>query len=380
MKNLSNEFIVTNFAYGTGPYLRTTELAIAFNEELEKRGHDRFRIIVPLVYGNKQKRIMSEEFSAHTAKYPREIVFDEKLGGLLKKIFYDGNSPYEYYLDKWLKTVKPISFEIKKYLTDKYGDSIKAELNRSPRVSYNIAPSYFTSFGYIGEILEETRKIGGLGISPRVLDLSIEKINSIEKKQKLHCLAFPGTFSYSGDRKPRYLTEKEVPPLVTPPPLNLEDKKIDKGIFVTVSGIPGLEKMYSVASKLNSKIYSNNPHAIPGSIKVSPKIIASKKIILHFARAGWNSVWLSLMSGTPLVLPEFDPSDDPEIYFNSLAIKKLGIGVVYNGQTTESLLEECEGKKNKILAVKKKIFDRWSIFDGTKYCARLFVSDLLNNR
>jgi len=376
MKNSINKFIVTNFAYGTGPYLRTTELALAFNDELERLGYERLRIIVPLVYGEKQRTIMSEEFIGQTVKYPDEIILDKGLGKILKKVFYDGRS-YVEYLNRWAETVSNVSDEANQYLKAKYGDSIKVELNRSPRISYNVAPSYFTSFGYVGEILERVKGVDGLKISEKILDSAIKKINSVEKNQKIHCLAFPGTFSCVGDRRSRYSTEIEVPPLVTP--ILSTGEKIKKGIFVTVSGIPGLEKLYSIVPKLGIRTYSNNPDTVPSSIKASPRVIAGGNILLHFTRAGWNSVWLSLFSETPLVLSDFDPSDDWEIYFNNISIRNLGIGVVYHGQTAEELLKECLNIKVKSLAVKKEIIKRWGTFDGTIYCAKIFADDYLKN-
>ena len=356
--------------------MRTTELAFAFNDELEKRGCKRLKIIVPLVYGDKQKTIMAEEFSAYMAEHSAEIILDVGLGKILKKVFYEGKS-FSDYLNTWVKKAGIVSTEANKYLRAKYGKNIKVELNRSPRISYDVASSYFTSFGYIGEILEKTANIGSLKIPAAILDPAVKQADLIEKKQKIHCLAFPGTFSYLNNRKKRYRTELEVPPLITP--LLPKSRKEGKGIFVTVSGIPGLEKLYSAASKLGLRVYSNDPDVIPGSIKTSPKVIVGGDILLHFARAGWNSVWLSLFSETPLIIPDFDPSDDPEIYFNNISIQKLGMGIVYRGQTVEELLGAYKKVKNKNLAIKKGIINRWGTFDGTKYCAKIFVNDYLKN-
>ena len=140
------KLIVTNFAYGTGPYLRTTELAIAFNEELEKRGHERLGVVIPWVYGEKQRRIMLDEFSGHFAALPEELLLDTELGAALKEVFYGDNS-YEDALSRWIADHDSISERIRKHLSgsievetlggDKRtvdGRDIVLELNRSPRV------------------------------------------------------------------------------------------------------------------------------------------------------------------------------------------------------------------------------------------------------
>ena len=55
-------YILANFAYGTGPYLRTTELAMAVSTQLQARGLGRLGVIVPWVYAERQRAIMAEEF------------------------------------------------------------------------------------------------------------------------------------------------------------------------------------------------------------------------------------------------------------------------------------------------------------------------------
>ena len=352
----NSKFIVTNFAYGNGPYLRTTELALAFNRELEKSGHSRMKIIVPLVYGDKQKRIMQEEFGDRP-----EIIFDEKLGDILRSVFYAGGN-FQDYLKKWAQLVKEASAKAHEYLAKTYGKDIVVELSRSPRLRYNIAPAYFTSFAYLSEIYERSR----LKDAAKVADW-------VERDYKIHCLSYPGTFAFLKDRQARYKTEVETPPIMKLPKENNE--KIDSGIFITVSGISGLENLYVEAGWLGMKIYTNDSKAIPGGIKALPDLVANSNIKLHFARSGWGSVYLSLFSGTPMIVPEYDPSDDPEIKFNNQTIEKLGIGIIYRGQSLEQLLKESELVKENMRKVQEDILKRWGTLDGNQYCAKIFAKD-----
>lgn len=382
---MSNKFVVTNFAYGTGPYLRTTELALAFNDELVKRGKERLGILVPWVYGEKQKRIMLEEFS----KYADEIFLDEKLGTLLKSIFY-GDNTYEEALAKWSENVKEISGKARKHLSGKIevvslsgkpktvaGENILLEINRSPRIRYDVAPTYFTTFGYIAEILEGVKKIPTDKISVKrdLLDRSIEAANWVESNQKIYAVAYPATFSWNEEYKPRYASE-----ILTPPISRLyapNEEKFEPGIYVTITGIPGLERLYSDAKRLGINLYSSDEKSVPGSEKKLPHVIPNKNTVLQFARSGWGSVWLSMISGTPLVVPDFDPKDDPEIYFNNLAIEKMGIGHVYRGEPLEEILEKIPELKKSSKAICDKILAKWGTLDGNKYCAELFTKDFL---
>ena len=381
-------YLVTNFAYGTGPYLRTTDLAIAFNNEFLKRTGERFGIIVPLVYGEKQRRIMLEEFASHESRYPGEIVLDQTLGTLLESVFY-GEVSYEASLQGWIENADKIGHEVKKHLSSSFigetlmgekreieGSRIELELNRAPRIKYNIAPSYFTSFAHIGDILGEVmhEPVDRIALDRELCRKGRDIAGKIESGHEMYCLSYPGTFTYEESYKPR---EQEiiVPPIG--PLTRINNDPLDQGIFVTVTGIPGLERLYEEAKALGIRLYSNDPEAVPGSIKASPHVIPNKNILFQFARSGWSSVWLSMIAGTPLVVPDFDPYDDPEIYFNNKAVESLAIGIVYRGQPLKVLLEKAAQIKENQKALCRKIIKRWGTLDGTSYCAELFAKDFI---
>ena len=381
------QFIVTNFAYGTGPYLRTTDLAIAFNDELEKAGRERMGIIVPWVYGAKQKRVMLEEFGEHEKKYPGEILLDLKLGEMLRSIFY-ADCTYEEALAAWVKNYREVSMEAYHHLSFEFevetlsgekrkvdGTKIRVELSRSPRVRYHVAPAYVSTFANIADILEQAQLIPEIAVDRELLKKGVAAAEWVEKNPKMRCIAWPATFSPIKHIKPRYKDEILVPPIAPPPQPN--DEKIEKGIFVTITGIPGLERLYQDAKRLGLKIYSNDTDAVLGSVHALPHIIPNKNIVLQFARAGWSSIWISMISGTPLVVPDFDSHDDPEIYFNNRSVENLGLGIIYHGQPLEEILTQSEEIKKSSAAVRQQILDRWGTLDGNRFCAKMFVEDFL---
>ena len=385
-------YLVLNFAYGTGPYLRTTDLAVAFNGELEKRGQSRLGIIVPWVYGDRQKKVMLEEFAGHEQKYSGEILLDATLGAILKSVFY-GDSSYENSLAKWTNSVRAVSAEAKEHLSGMLnletlsggkeqvnGKDIVIELNRSPRIRYDIAPSYFTSFGYIGEILEATVKEpkDKIAVKTELLKAGVKTANWVEQNHRLHCISYPSTFSFSDGYQGRYQDEILVPPIGPVPVPNNE--LIEKGIFVTITGIPGLERLYDEARTLGVKLYSNDTKAVSGSVRALPHIIPNKNILFQFARSGWSSVWLSMLVGTPLVVPDFDPKDDPEIYFNNRAVETLGIGLVYRGEPLAELLQRAEKVSEAQARVRTDILTKWGTLEGTARCARIFADDFISKK
>ncbi|OHA42099.1 MAG: hypothetical protein A3H68_03280 [Candidatus Taylorbacteria bacterium RIFCSPLOWO2_02_FULL_46_40] len=388
------KFIVLNFAYGTGPYLRCLDLALAFNQELQVRGRERLGIIVPWVYGEKQKSIICQEFFAHDKRYPGEILFDRRLGSILKSVFYSG-SKYEKVLEKWASNVRVISAKANRHLSGVLdletiigekvrikGENIVVELSRSPRIRYEVAPAYFTSFGYLGEILERSRNVrkGLIDVKPSLLKEGSKAADWVEGSYRLHCLSYPATFtslnlSLGDDSKRYYKDEIIVPPIGPTPKLN--EKIIAPGIFVTISGVSGLKRLYKEAKKLGVAIYSNDVKSALGSIRSLPDLISNNNIIFQFARAGWSSVWLSMIVGTPLVVPSFDPKDDPEIYWNNKAVEELGIGIVYRGQCFDKLMGQVVGIRRKQVAIKERILKKWGTLNGLVVCAKIFVDDFL---
>lgn len=385
-------FGVTNFAYGTGPYLRTTELAIAFNDSLVARGKKRIPFIIPLVYGEKQKRIMREEFGAHVKKYPDEILLDGRLGAILKTVFY-GDATYEDALKKWTAHMEDVSRDARKYLGGACevetlggvkkkvnGREIVVELNRSPRIHLDVAPAYSTSFGYISQILKESMEAGrgAVNVDAVLLTKGAAVARVIEESQKMHAMAYPATFSWRKDYSPLYAMEVLVSP-ITSLPHGDAGGIAEEGIYVTITGIPGLERLYEEARKIGLTLYSNDTNSVQGSSKALPHVVQNEKIIFQFARSGWGSVWLSLFTGTPVIVPEHDPADDPEIFFNNRAVEALGIGMVYRGEPLPEILEKCDGMRANCAHAKENIVARFGTIDGNAECAKMFANDFLKN-
>ena len=225
------------------------------------------------------------------------------------------------------------------------------------------------------DLFKESLKIKEFDMEAGVLERAIETARWLEKNHEIYCLSYPGTFSYSDAESKRYPNEIRVPPLTFTPALN--NDLIEPGFFATVTGIPGLERLYENARRLGLKCYSNEPKAVPYSIFALPRIISNKNILFQFARSGWGSVWSSMLSGTPLVTPPFDKSDDFEIYFNNLTIELLGIGLVDRGESIEELGERFRKIRESSLKKREGILKRWQTLDGQSLAAAVFAEDFI---
>lgn len=386
------KYILLNFAYGFGPFLRTCELAVAVNEALEKKGKDRCGIIVPLVYGERQIQIMREEFSQIIQKSPHEILLDSTLGSLLSSIYY-GTHPYVVSLQRYLESQHTIEHQIQSYLKSGLTvrtfanemrtvrrDDICGEINRAPRVSCGITPSFAASFAYISEILETAgRELSHFFDKNLLLQVS-ERIEKIERQQSLRFIAEPSTFSYR-KTQPKHPDTIFTPPnakIIPPPTENMGSQQpIAPGIFVTVTGIPGLDKLFTQAREIGLAVYSNNTKAVPGSISAPPHIVWDHNILLHFARSGWGSVWLSEFALTPFITPEYASDDDPEIYYNNECIEGLTIGKIYHGQSLQELLSFTETYTKSAKTLNNALFAKYGTLDGVTYTAQKIVEQLM---
>ena len=389
MKN--KKYIIINFLHGNSPYLRTTELAVAVNNLLEKQGRDRCGIIIPLAYGKRQEEIMKTNFKSIIEQHPDELLFSKELGAIIHSIIYSGesyNQTLEHFLREYESTEKAAQELIARGFTVYTPDGkevninskdIIMEINRCPQISFGISKSYFTGFDYISEVLRQGLKDNSLSIRNELLEKAIPLYDSIEDRQTLHFIAEPAIFSYLGNRPRKYETETLTPPNTNQLEL-LQDEiqdDVGKGIYVTITGVPGLEHLFKAVHDMGLTVYTHRPDLIPGSRKAFPGIITHPNIILHVARSGWGSVWLSLLTKTPFIALPYNERDDLEIYFNNISIEALGMAKLYIGQPIEELLKFGEEYKENAERIKNQLLEKYGTINGVEYTAKKIVNNYL---
>lgn len=335
-------YTLLNIAYGTGPYLRTTELALNVNDN---------KVIVPLLYGDKQKNIMKEELGTTMDR----IVLDEMYGSLLKELLYR-NESYESFLRRWLAHVEPVSVSINEHIQKTYGDAITLHLARSPLAQIDVAPAFNVSFAKISEILSKAIGIADIAVEDELLAEAAKKMKEIESSFT-HFIAVPGT-----------LNTGSIPPTMHEPVI--DTAPMEDGVYVSVTGIPGRETLFKSLENLGRKIYTNKPDVFQNAEYAPPSVIGNPAVKLQVARSGWSAVWRSLLTTTPLILTPYDPSDDPEIYFNNQILEQLGIGMVFKGQSLEELEEAGNAIRSRMEAYNNELKNRFGILDGITYLAQ----------
>jgi len=385
-------YIILNFAYGYGPFLRATELASAVNDVLEVKTGNRFGIIIPWIYGDAQKKIMKQAYRTHLESHPDELLLDETLGKYLNSIFY-GASTYEESLKHFLNNGTAVQNEIHKYISDGLHavtfngkkinirkKDIAFEINRNPRITIPIEKSYYTNFAYASEILERAIDEPDIAVDKKMIEQAIPKFKEIENNNSLYFIFEPSTFTHNDYADMvGYKIENTLPPLERGIAEDIDLEITERGIYVTVSGISQVADHYQILHELDLPIYTNVPHLIPGSIEAPPSIISHKNIVLHISRSGWGSIWLSWRTQTPFIALPYDSNDDPEIFFNNRSIQKYGLGEILQRNTLPDIGAFTKRYRKNIEVINKNLMEKHNTLDGTDIISQDIVHHYLRN-
>ena len=380
---LDMKYILTTFAEGNGPYVKTIGLTLAVNRELEERELEPFKIIVPHIYGEKQKRIIEEEFGKN-----KDIYLDEFQGRILKEVLFKGEH-FQQNLEHLIEKHEPLQEKLFDYLnnslsvTDLNGDEhkvkssdISLELAHNPRFSSGLPLSFLITEGYISEILQRTIDDPYLSgqFNPNVLREAKEKVfDKSETNRSLSLMSEPAIFSFDKERK-RLRGEIFTPPFSHLP--KIDEEFAENGIYVAVTGIEGLQDLFDCVEEFGMKIYSN----IDGiGERKHPGFITNPSIKYQFARSGWSSVWNGMFAGTPLITPPYQEGDNPEIYFNEKTLKELKLGVVYNKDNPADSLRLAEELRLELSSPNYSIMEHYGTRDGINYMANI-ITDYLEGK
>jgi len=302
------------------------------------------KIIMPLIYGKNQKRIMEEEFGENHA-----IEFDEHLGKLINSISFKHES-YENYLLSWIEHIDHTQNEIKSHLAEHYGSDF-IEIARSPIVNLGGSESFAVLFSRTSEILARSIDEGTIAIDKGLLKKVSDRMKILEDQFTKIFITDPGTFEASGS--------DELVPL-TASLKNISTDVTEPSIYVSISGIPN-RKLDDIKNQIDLPVFTNKD--------TSPHIVADENVVFQVARSGWGACWMSLLTGTPLITPEYDPSDDPEIYFNNKRIEELGIGMIHKGEPISELMSELPRLKKAIEDYRSGLESKYGTLDGAEYIA-----------
>jgi len=383
--------ILTNFGPGFGPLVRTFDMARRIRLQLEMIMSESICIIVPWVYGEHQLRVLKEETSGEPGLRGK-VFLSPDMGDALRPLLFSGkgfnvelNTFLQIYekqktqLERLLKS--PLKgIDIKGNLLTLEPEKIQLEVARNPVVSTGIKNSYYSSVGYCSSIFEELLKYREVpGVDYKLLVKAISVARKTEADFCLHFQPVPRCLSFRENSQPLYETERETPPLIPLPKVPKET--LEKGMYVSVSGIPGLSSLYQQALQLPQTVFTNDRSCdFTEGQNRPPAYIAHPSIERVFARAAWNTIWLANLTGTPLVCPDYTKEDHPEIFFNLKTIAKIGLAYTWDHKNValEEFLTQIPCGKQNTPEVYERIRERFGTLDGLDYCVNMIIEDFLN--
>ena len=375
------KYLVLNVAHGLGPIIRLLELGEELNRQLAERGTDKYSFIIPDL-GERQNLAVADEF--RHSDIIHHILVDPIYGRSLTKIAYKGDDHRDFLCN--IVSIQPkAQEEIAKHFKKEFtvhGFSENKERRIRPSDCYEIArnpfvrlpfPGFMYTFGYRSDIIKEMQKEGVQGYDEKTMEQLLSILETAEEGREINFVQDPPTIKPSAARSFTYT------PLHARRKLS-NNEQIEQGVYVSVTGIKGLrEKLIADAERMKLRLYSSVSVSkdFPEAVVKSPDIVTNPNIKCVFARFGWGAITLALMSEKPLITPQTDFRDDPEIFLNKrLLVDDLKLASVLDNRHVEEVLEEASERAKGISKFLSQLQAKYKTVEGPAYASRILADYL----
>ncbi len=396
--------IVVNPAHGNEPYILGTAIAREVSEQLTKKGMKKAKIVVPLMYGERQRRILLEEHKDD----PNLIYFDEEYGKILSNILFSSGN-YADHLKQLTKHYDEVDRLLKQRfavdasqinarslatgeITPLSPKNIIATVDTSASVLVTAPKRYFAFPVLLSEILREAQKEGGMGFNETDMKKVISRMMELESAYaqvfipKINSLSFKYADNLSEQpdiidgRQRRYTPAMKAE--LTP-----TEGQVDKaGIYVMFSGTGETkeqnEGLVKAAKDAGIEVYTPPWEEVKDSVKAPPEVLSDKNILAVFGRSGWGTGWQVQNLAKPWLVTPYKEGDDPEIYFNNKTIEALKMGRVLKGRriTPAELTNFIQEISPGIQTLNTKLREEFGTLNGIRYVAEHIANDLTRSR
>ena len=377
------KIIIVNPCHGNEPYILATDVALSINKLLESEGKPKAKIVVPLIYGQRQEAILKENFSGHTD----EIFLDERLGQFYKEVLFQ-NGKFDEHLATMVVNQSRVQDLVMDYMsrnfvaislatgeiTDFNGRDVVMDINAGSRFITH-QDSYFVFPALLSELLEETAK-SGLPFNHDHLEVVQKAARERESTYRAKFLPHIHTFSYQDEDYPKE-GKSFTPPLKHPTthPPGIEEE----GVYVMASGTGSeVDNVTTNAKDLGLTVYRSPFINLDYGKAALPDVIYHPNIVAVFGRMGWGTGWITQQAEKPFIVVPYTAPDDPEIYFNIKTLREKKLGVVYEGQ--KDIVKQALTLVGDIKAINQQIESTYGTRDGIDYVARRIVDDFHQKR
>lgn len=389
-----------NPGHGNEPYILATAIGREVSKKFRGAGMEQPLLVTPLLYGDRQKRILLEE-NPNDADL---IHYDEQAGEILQQIMF-GAGDFKTHLTQ----VNTHYDEVDRMLNQRYGvsgDSVTTralvgdqEVQISPkniigaidvgnRVSLRTPHRYFAFPEILSRVLNESMRHPELGFSESDMKKLANRMMKVEAAYSEIFIPWVSTFSYqhAGDleQQPDVINGRSR--MYTPAmKANIErtEGEVNPGVYIMFSGtgsaVDANKALVQAAHDAGVKAYSPPWETIEGTQKMPPTVMADRNMMAVWGRSGWGTGWQAMQLELPWLVAPYQQADDPEIFFNNMTIEALRLGKMIGAEGISS--KELQGVAQKISpglhSLNSAIKNKFGTTDGIDYMAENIFADLV---
>lgn len=395
--------LVLNPGYGNEPYILATAIGREVSKKFASAGMEQPILVMPLLYGDRQKRILLEENPNDTSL----LYFDEQFGNILKDMIFEAGDFKQH-----LTQVNIHYDEVEKMLNNRFRVDAQAITARSVatqestqlsprniigvieagnRVSIKVPHRYFAFPEVLSRVLHESMQHPELGFSESDMKKLAERMMKVEAVYSQVFVPWVSTFSYQDvsnlNSQPQSIDGRSR--IYTPAmkaDMSKTKGKVDPGVYVMFSGTGSATEsskaLVRAAKEAGINAYSPPWETIEGTKKMPPSVMADENILAIMGRSGWGTGWQAMQLEKPWLVALYQEGDDPEIYFNNKTIEALKLGKVIGseGISGDELKKSAQEISPGLSILNSQIQQKFGTTNGIDYIANHIFQDLVTRK
>ncbi len=391
--------LVLNPGHGNEPYILATAIGREVSKRFASAGMEQPILVMPLLYGDRQKRILLEE-NPNDASL---LYYDEQFGNILKDIMFGAgdfkqhltqvNTHYDevekmlnnrFHVDAQDFTARSVATQESAELSPR---NIIGVIEAGNRVPVKVPHRYFAFPEVLSRVLHESIKHPELGFSESDMRKLADRMMRVESAYSQVFVPWVSTFSYQDaanlDAQPQSIDGRSriyTPAMKSDIPKTEEE--VDPGVYIMFSGtgsaVDANRALIDAAHEAGIKAYTPPWETIEGTEKMPPTVMADENMLAIMGRSGWGTGWQAMQLEKPWLVAPYHEGDDPEIYFNNKTIEALKLGRVIGseGISGDELRRTAQEISPGLHGLNEVVRQRFGTTNGIEYIADHIFQDL----
>lgn len=392
--------LVLNPGHGNEPYILATAIGREVSKKFASAGIEQPILVMPLLYGDRQRRILLEENPNDVSL----LYYDEQFGNILKDVMF-GAGDFKQHITK----VNTHYDEVEKMLNNRFRVDAQAITARSVatqesmelsprniigvieagnRVPIKVPHRYFAFPEVLSRVLHESMLHPELGFSESDMKKLAERMMKVEAAYSQVFVPWVSTFSYQHasdlDSQPQVIDDRSriyTPAMKAGIPKT--QGEVDPGVYIMFSGtgsaVDANKSLINAAHQAGIKAFTPPWETIEGTEKLPPSVMADENIIAILGRSGWGTGWQAMQLEKPWLVAPYQEGDDPEVYFNNKTIEALKLGKIIGseGISGDELKKSAREISPGLSSLNDQIRQKFGTTNGIDYVADHIFQDLV---